>query len=221
LPASIGYLVWLRMPASETSSLLLKTATPDLYRRNAFRLTGLPVTATVREVARQADKLKMLADLGGQAAEQLAVVPGMEPPTVEEIREAVQRLKEVEVRTLDEFFWFWPEDWEKPEADEAFVAIKNHDLDSAFAIWADREVETDCLQQNVIASHNIALVLHMRAIEWALSDLSHPLPSERISKVHQYWKDAFDRWEWLVDDDRLWDAFKARIRQVNDPRVAS
>jgi hypothetical protein len=206
------------MPVSDSStSLLLKAATPDLYRRNAFRLTGLPVTASAREVARQADKLKMLADLGGQAAQQLSVIPGMEPPTAEEVREATQRLKDVEARALDEFFWFWPEDWEKPESDEAFAAIKRHDLDAAFTIWASREVETE----SFIASRNIALVLHMRSIEWALLDFTHPLDSDRLGKVHGYWKEAFDRWEWLADDDRLWDAFKARIRQINDPALTT
>lgn len=206
------------MPVSDSStSLLLKAATPDLYRRNAFRLTGLPVTASAREVARQADKLKMLADLGGQAAQQFSVIPGMEPPTAEEVREATQRLKDVEARALDEFFWFWPEDWEKPESDEAFAAIKRHDLDAAFSIWASREVETE----SFIASRNIALVLHMRSIEWALLDFTHPLDADRLGKVHGYWKEAFDRWEWLADDDRLWDAFKARIRQINDPALTT
>jgi hypothetical protein len=206
------------MPVSDSStSLLLKAATPDLYRRNAFRLTGLPVTASAREVARQADKLKMLADLGGQAAQQLSVIPGMEPPTAEEVREATQRLKDVEARALDEFFWFWPEDWEKPESDEAFAAIKRHDLDAAFTIWASREVETE----SFIASRNIALVLHMRSIEWALLDFTHPLDADRLGKVHGYWKESFDRWEWLADDDRLWDSFKARIRQINDPALTT
>lgn len=206
------------MPVSDSStSLLLKAATPDLYRRNAFRLTGLPVTASAREVARQADKLKMLADLGGQAAQQLSVIPGMEPPTAEEVRQATQRLKDVEARALDEFFWFWPEDWESPESDEAFAAIKRHDLDAAFTIWASREVETE----SFIASRNIALVLHMRSIEWALLDFTHPLDADRLEKVHDYWKEAFDRWEWLADDDRLWDAFRARIRQINDPALTT
>jgi hypothetical protein len=141
-------------------SALLKAATPDIYRRNAFRLTGLAVTATAREVARQADKLKMLAEVGGNAAEQLSVIPGMEPPTVDQVREAAQRLKDVEARALDEFFWLWPEDWEKPDADEAFAALKRHDLDAAFNIWARREDGTD----SVIASRNVALILHMRAI---------------------------------------------------------
>jgi hypothetical protein len=208
------------MPVSDSStSLLLKAATPDLYRRNAFRLTGLPVTASAREVARQADKLKMLADLGGQAAQQLSVIPGMEPPSAEEIREATQRLKDVEARALDEFFWFWPEDWEKPEADEAFAAIKRHDLDTAFSIWAEREVQTESLKSDFIASRNIALVLHMRAIEWVLLDLSHPVDKDRLEQIHGYWKEALDRWEWLSEDDRLWAAFKTRIRQIDDPAL--
>lgn len=210
------------MPASDASlSLLLKAATPELYRRNAFRLTGLMVTATAREVARQADKLKMLAEVGGNAAYQLSVIPGMEAPTADEVREASQRLKDVETRALDEFFWFWPDDWGKPEADEAFVAVKQNDLDAAFATWTQREVENENERHAVIASRNIALVLHMRAIEWTLLDFTNPLPPERIAKVHGYWQEAFKRWEWLADDDRLWDAFKARIRQVNDAALTT
>lgn len=206
------------MPASDASlSLLLKAATPDLYRRNAFRLTGLPVTASTREVARQADKLKMLAELGGQAAQHLAVIPGMEPPTPEEVREATQRLKDVEARALDEFFWFWPEDWEKPESDEAFAAVKRNDLDAAFAIWAQRQDD----KNSFIASRNLALIFHMRALEWAHLDLVEPLPKERVAKVAGYWKQSFDRWEWLADDDRHWEAFKARIRQVDDPALTT
>lgn len=206
------------MPSTDaSSSALFKAATPDLYRRNAFRLTGLMVTASAREVARQADKLKMLAEVGGNAADQLSVIPGMEAPTADEVREASQRLKDVEARALDEFFWFWPEDWGQPDADEAFMALKRHDLDSAFSIWAQREVETD----SFIAVRNVALVLHMRAIEWALLDFDHPLPQDRLEKVHGYWKEAFNRWEWLADDDRLWDAFKARIRQIDDPALTT
>ncbi len=211
------YLVSAPMSSMESGRLLIKIATPDLYRENAFRLTGLSVTASGREVARQADKLKMLAELGGQAAQQLAIIPGMEAPSADEIREAAQRLKDVEARALDEFFWFWPSDWEIPDNDAAFVAIKRHDLDTAFTIWAEREVETESLQDDFVASHNIALVLHMRAIEWSLIDWQEPLAPEREIKVQEYWKDAFERWQWLVADDGFWDCFKTRIRQINDP----
>jgi hypothetical protein len=52
-------------------------------------------------------------------------------------------------------------------------------------------------------------------------DFTDPLSPDRLEKVHSYWRDAFDRWEWLVDDDRLWDSFKARIRQINDPALTT
>ncbi len=61
----------------------------------------------------------------------------------------------------------------------------------------------------------------MRALEWAHLDFVEPLPKERVAKVAGYWKQAFDRWEWLADDDRLWEAFKSRIRQVNDPALTT
>lgn len=163
----------------------------------------------------------MLAEVGGQAAQHLAVVPGMTPPTPEEVREATQRLKDVESRALDEFFWFWPENWEKPEADEAFAAVKRNDLDAAFGIWTRREVENETERHAVIASHNLALIFHMRALEWAHLDFAEPLPKERVVKVASYWEQAFDRWEWLATDERHWDAFKARIRQVNDPALTT
>jgi hypothetical protein len=61
----------------------------------------------------------------------------------------------------------------------------------------------------------------MRALEWAHLDFVEPLPKERVAKVAGYWKQSFDRWEWLADDDRHWEAFKSRIRQVNDPALTT
>lgn len=210
------------MPDPDSSlSPLMKAATPDLYRRNAFRLTGLPVTATAREVSRQADKLKMLAEVGGHAAQQLTVLPGAEPPTLDEVREAVQKLKELEARAVDEFFWFWPEDWEKPDQDEAFAALKRNDLDAAFNIWTRREVQTEDESGAVIASHNLAVMFHMRALEWTHVDLQHPLSKEEAVHEVKYWKRAFERWEWLASDDRLWNTFKARIRQIDDAALTT
>ena len=210
------------MPEADSSlSPLMKAATPDLYRLNAFRLTGLPVTATAREVSRQADKLKMLAEVGGHAAKQLTVLPGTEPPTLEEVREAAQKLKELEARAVDEFFWFWPENWEKPDEDEAFAALKRNDLDAAFNIWTRREVQTEDESHAVIAAHNLAVMFHMRALEWTHVDLQHPLSKEEAVHEVKYWKRAFERWEWLASDDRLWDAFKARIRQIDDAALTT
>jgi hypothetical protein len=53
-----------RQRGSSECKTLIDAATKDLFRKNAFRITGLSVDATTREVARHADKLKMLAELG-------------------------------------------------------------------------------------------------------------------------------------------------------------
>ena len=206
------------MPAADASpSALMKAATPGLYRCNAFRLTGLMVTASAREVARQADKLKMLAEVGGYAAQQLSVLPGSQAPTLEEVREASQKLKDLEARAVDEFFWFWPEDWERPEADEAIVALKRNDLDGAFVIWMRQEASA----RPVIPAHNLAVLFHMRALEWAGRDLEEPLNSVNRENERKFWREAMVRWEWLAGDDRLWDAFKVRIRQLNDASLTT
>lgn len=163
------------MSSRETdTSALLRAATPELYRRNAFRLTGLPVTVTAREIARQADKLKMLAEVDGHAAQQLTILDGAEPPSHDDVREAVQRLKNVESRAIDEFFWFWPEDWERPDGDEAIRALSNNDLDGAYSLWLERHAE----ESSVVASHNLAVLYHMRALEWAHVDLTSRLTAD-------------------------------------------
>ncbi len=99
-----------RSDNSECKSLL-DAATKDLFRKNAFRITGLSVDATAREVAKHVDKLKMLAELGQQPHTHAAAFSLKPPPSLDEIREAIQKLKDPEKRLIDEFFWFWPEEF--------------------------------------------------------------------------------------------------------------
>lgn len=98
---------------SECKSLIA-ASTKDLFRHNAFRITGLAVDATAREVIRHADKLKMLLELGQEPHAKNNAHPLDPPPTIDEIREAIQKIKDPEKRLIDEFFWFWPgRIWEK------------------------------------------------------------------------------------------------------------
>lgn len=187
-------------------------ATPEIYRRNVFRLTGLPVTATARQISRQAEKLKMLAELGGEAAQQLTIIEGLEPPTKDEVREAMQRLKDAQSRAIDEFFWFWPEAWEKPEVDDACLALSHNDLDGATAIWRERRKWGN----SAIASHNLAVLYHMRALEWAASDLVKPSCDEDKKNEEAMWQCAFDFWREIQDNDVFWIVLRKRIHQLGD-----
>ena len=53
-----------RGPGSLECRPLLEAATKDLFRKNAFRITGLPVDATTRQVRRHGEELKLLTELG-------------------------------------------------------------------------------------------------------------------------------------------------------------
>ena len=47
------------------SDVLLDCASAQIYRRNAFRITELPVDATTRDISKEMDRLRMMEKLGG------------------------------------------------------------------------------------------------------------------------------------------------------------
>ncbi len=198
--------------SSETSECqpLMEACTLNLYEKNIFRITGLPVDATAKEVARQAQKLQMMEEVSGGALPQ-AAFPLNPPPTTEQIREALARMKEPEHRLVDEFFWYWPEQFGDSKNDPAIRALLAGDGQKAVDIWVDRENEG-----SATATHNLAVMFHMFAVDWTNHHVAHDLDAGRDEKIKGYWKDAFDRWEELADSDDLWDVVKSRVRSLED-----
>src|SRR5207249_3086991 len=102
----------------------------DIYRRNAFRVLGFSVTTTARDLAKRQSKLKIMEALGRSvAAECGAVMPLVPPPSEAAISKARQRLDDPETRIFDEFFWFWPMDWGRPDADEGLRLLHIEGVD--------------------------------------------------------------------------------------------
>jgi len=197
---------------------LIQAANLNIYRENTFRITGLPVDASEKEIKKHADKLKMMEELGyGQGANPAAFA--LEPPpSVDQIREAMQRLKEPEHRLVDEFFWFWPKEIGKSTNDPAIQAILAGDSGTAYDIWTRLETSPD---HDYIAWHNIAVMMHMVALDWTHYHFSSEVDEERENKIKGYWKESFSRWEKIATDDRIWEALKARIRSLDDPRLTT
>lgn len=195
---------------------LIDAATKDLFRRNAFRITGLSVDATTREVTRHADKLKMLAELGQDPHTQSAAFPMKPPPSLDEIREAIQKLKDPEKRVIDEFFWFWPEEFGNSESDPAMQALAKGDSAKAIDIWAARENDA---ASRVTAKHNLALAYHVCALDWENYAVKNTVEADRRQKMTNYWKGAFSRWEYLAVNEHFWEQVLARIRQLNEPNL--
>jgi len=189
------------IPERERSDVLLAMATPDLYRHNPFRVTGLRVTATQREMARQADKLKMFEKLGTPPAAASLGLPLDPPPNIETIREAMERLRDPEKRLVDELFWIWP----MPGAnDDALDYFNSGHVAKAADMWRREE---DGPNRDV-ARHNLAVLQHARLIE---SD----------SASEKEWKESLAHWLKLVNEGVFWSRIATRIAELDDPRLTT
>ncbi|MBB4688420.1 hypothetical protein [Amycolatopsis jiangsuensis] len=77
-------------------------STPELYRRNPFRITGLTATATRREVRERRLRVLGVLEVGGARP---PGVPG--DASADEVRAAFDALGNAEHRFVDELFWTW------------------------------------------------------------------------------------------------------------------
>ena len=199
--------------------LLFEAATPEIFRNNAFRITGLNIDATPREISKKASELKMMAELGdvaGVDANCFAL-----NPTEDQIKTALERLKDPQKRIIDEFFWFWPIT-EKSSDDDALSLIKAGKHDDALNLWWDARRKQETRATYLSAKHNIAVMMHMIALDWETGfHLKDELSEKHIGTLKDYWKDAFKIWESLVPNDELWSLVKKRVAQIDDPRLTT
>ena len=197
---------------------LLEAAHINIYRQNPFRITGLKVDASAKAITKHADRLKMMEELGqGQGAQSPAFTLDP-PPSVDQIRESMQRLKDPEHRIIDEFFWFWPERYAEQGEDPAIQALSQGDSAKAYELWLEHENDPE---NGFIACHNIAVMFHLIALDWTRYHLAADLDQEHEEKIKDYWRECFSRWEKTVTDDRVWEITKARIRSLDDPRLTT
>lgn len=207
-----------RHPSSSDCKPLVDAATKDLFRHNAFRITGLPVDATAREITKHADRLKLMQELGQGAAAHTGVVALKPPPTMDQIRDALQKLKDPEKRLLDEFFWFWPEEFGQRDSDAGIQAVLRGGLDQAVEIWSSREDEPS---NGVAAKHNLAILYHLCAVDWDSHAINGDADKARRAETTKYWQGSLKRWERLLSNDRFWDKVTNRIRQIDDARLTT
>ena len=195
---------------------LMEACTLALYQKNIFRVTGLPVDATSKEVSRQAQKLQMLEEMGGGSTGPQPAFPLAVPPTTDEIRAALSRMKEPEHRIVDEFFWYWPEEFGASKSDPAIQAMLAGDTETAVRLWRDREKAG-----SHVAQHNMAIMYHMFAVDWTNYHVSYDIDQNLDDQIKGYWRKSFERWEELIERDELWDMLKVRIRLMEDEALTT
>jgi hypothetical protein len=211
-----------RHPENLECKPLINAATRNLYRNNAFRITGLPIDAANREIAKHVEKLRMMAELGQTQTGNKCAFSLNPSPTTDDIREAIQKLKDPELRVIDEFFWFWPAEFGKGQSDPAIQALTKNDSQTAHQIWCDTIKNNH--SDGIVAKHNLAVLWHLESLEGEQELLNLEIQTEtrqRLCDVERNWRESFKYWEHLVVDENLWEKVGERIRQIDDARLTT
>jgi hypothetical protein len=169
----------------------------DLYRRNAFRLSGLPVDATLRQVRRRAGEIEAAQRLGEPVPVRKEPFARSRRPATEEVLEALQRINDPRRRLVEEWFWLWP------------TGRKGGTETQLRQSWLDLAKSGSPLAP--AALHNLAVTAHLNALE----------ADHTGNSVYTAWKSAYRRWRQVLDDERCWAWLEARVEAAADPRLTS
>ncbi len=105
----------------------------NLINNNPYRILGLPITASEREIARQINSLATYAEMGKVKSldTDFPFLPIVER-TPFAIEEAKKQIEQTESKLLYSLFWFWKNN----SVDEiAFEVLKEGNTEKAIAIW--------------------------------------------------------------------------------------
>jgi hypothetical protein len=182
---------------------LEELAGPHLYRRNAFRVTGLPVMATSRAIRDRRQK----ADTYFEAGFDFPLdgdLPVPEPPPPAVVRSAFEVLGDARRRLVDEVLW----------------------------LWGDPDGQCSCAP-SVHAAHDAAVRAHALVLDSELADgeIAHGTQVNALehqwAASAQFWADLLRRddfWAHVKErvrglDDRRLNASAVRTLRVGLPRT--
>jgi hypothetical protein len=195
---------------SGSTQVMFDMVNPSIYRRSAFRLTGLPVDASPRDIRRRSEELAAVSRLGASLpARRGALMPLPAPPDAHDVQEAIEELRQPDRRLIQELFWFWPAE----SADRGLELLAQGDTHGAAQAW---EAVVDSGSAGPVdmaaAVHNLAVLCHVLALDAHFGDAVE-------GDVDELWDVALHYWQAVVDNDVCWHRLGARVRQLNDPRL--
>lgn len=197
------------------ADVLLMAAHPGLYRVNAFRILGLPADASARDLSKHLELLEM-AEKFGRGQVKLGLLDMQPPPDTDAVRAASQRLRDPELRLVDELFWFWPHALGEGKRDLELAAVGRGEIVTAEAGWRLQELQQSDAS---VSAHNLAVLSHARALDLEFKARSEKLTGNERQQRDQWWQEAISRWRILLGKEGFWNRVKGRIRELDDPRL--
>lgn len=141
----------------------------ELIHQNPFRVLGLCVTATDREIAKQISDIGIYADMGKEVvfdSDNYFSIPPIR--TSEAINEAKQRIDQPYSKLFYSMFWFWQVKNNVVD-DMAFEELKNGNYEKAISFW-ERETSNGITSKNVSNYKNLFTLLLGLSINDGLLD---------------------------------------------------
>lgn len=187
---------------------------PDLYIKNVFRISGLDVTASLKQAKKLLRQSEQRRKLGIPVQSNIECILLLDdPPSDEDVKHAIdQKLGNPHRRLIEELFWFWPlHSNSTMEADSALSLLKIGKVDEAKEIWVSQ------YDSNPIALHNIGVFYHLKSLdlEYNMMVASLSLSKELQLQLSALWKSAYDCWSKLILDSRFWDLLIGRAHQID------
>ena len=191
---------------------LLQLAGPELYRHNAFRITGLSTIATTREIGRQLERIKLSEKIGTLAVHSTGYLPLDPPANIDLVRESIHRLRNPERRLIEEFFWFWP--FEEADSLRSHQVVLNGDIRPAIEAWTKNAY----LDDDPVSIHNLAIASHCSALDFERKD---GLSAQECSKRDSDWQQTYQYWVQLLNVEKFWTVLVKRIRTLDEPQLTT
>jgi len=200
---------------------LLDAATRNVYQINAFRLLGLPVSASPRESAKKLERRRMLAELGQADTPTYGRLERKPPATDEELRAADAVLHDPEIRLVHELFWLWPLSVVSNDQDPALEALRTGDVATAVSHWdlACKNATADPAMA-AIASHNLAIRWQLAALEIESMSNGAVWSDNNRERIERYWHAATNYWKDAITSDAVWNTLSARVLNLDDDRLS-
>jgi hypothetical protein len=130
----------------------------------------------------------------------------------------MQRLRDPELRLVDEFFWFWPHKLGEGREDPALVSLARGEEKKAVEIWERQE---HYHAERNVSMHNLAVLSHVTALDLELAATSKRAAAAELAVRAGFWRAAFLRWKILLAEEGFWSLLTARIREFEDPRLTT
>ncbi|MFD3522623.1 septum formation family protein [Streptomyces sp. NPDC058653] len=204
-----------RAVIDETTAGLLEAAGPQMYRRNAFRITGLPTYADRRTVRQRQQRITPALELGADVDLGHSLPVGLD-----DIRGAFDRiLGDPRRRLVDELFWLWDADEDGSGGGDgggnASGVGGNAVGGGSGGTQHGQGPSCDC-PKSLHRDHDAAVRAHSAALDISADELSARWGDSEATRL---WTEASRLWGQVLRRAVFWDHVRHRIAVLDDRQL--